>query len=106
MIAWSVENVLHLLSRAGFGAKLGEANTWLRRGQALSVEILVIQKGQSAKGPGGPDTDPADTGKLQTWWVKRMATQNQRRLQDKMVLFWHAHFGSQLSVVKNNRQMS
>src|SRR5205814_6566940 len=36
----------------------------------------------------------------------RMATQNQRRLQEKMVLFWHDHFASQLSVVKNNRQMS
>ena len=35
-----------------------------------------------------------------------LATQNARRLQEKMVLFWHDHFATQMSVVKNNRQMA
>lgn len=106
MVDWSVENVLHLLSRAGFGAKYREVNTWVRRGQALTVEFFVGQKGLNAKGPGFPDNDPANTAKLQTWWAKRMATQNARRLQEKMILFWHDHFATQISVVKNGRQMS
>jgi uncharacterized protein (DUF1800 family) len=106
MVDWNTENVLHLLSRAGFGAKRKESAIWVRRGQALAVELLVGQKGLSAKGPGGPDSEPSSTAKLQTWWVKRMATQNVRRLQEKMVLFWHDHFATQMAVVKNNRQMA
>jgi uncharacterized protein (DUF1800 family) len=106
MVDWNTENVLHLLSRAGFGAKYKEAPGWVRRGQALTVELLVSQKGMSAKGPGTPDADPESLAKLQTWWVKRMATQNARRLQEKMVLFWHDHFATQYSVVKNVRQMA
>lgn len=106
MADWNEENVLHLLSRAGFGAKHKEAASWVRRGRALSVELLVSQKGVKAKGPGGPDAEPAKHLKLQQWWAKRMATQNLRRLQEKMCLFWHDHFATQMSVVKNNRQMS
>jgi uncharacterized protein (DUF1800 family) len=106
MVEWNEDNARHLLSRAGFGAKDGEARGWERRGQALSVEILVGQKGIKAKGPGGPDSDPTNTKKLQAWWAKRMATQNARRLQEKMCLFWHDHFATQMTVVKNNRQMS
>jgi uncharacterized protein (DUF1800 family) len=106
MVEWNEENARHLLSRAGFGAKDKEAALWVRRGQALSVDILVKQKGIKAKGPGGPDSDPASRRKLQTWWAKRMATQNARRLQEKMCLFWHDHFATQTSVVKNDRQMA
>lgn len=106
MVDWNTDNVLHLLSRAGFGAKYKEASSWVRRGQALTVEFLVSQKGMNAKGPGTPDADPESLLKLQTWWAKRMATQNARRLQEKMVLFWHDHFSTQISVVKNVRQMS
>ena len=106
MVDWNTENVLHLLSRAGFGAKYKEAAIWERRGQALTVEFLVSQKGMNAKGPGVSGADPASLAKLQTWWAKRMATQNARRLQEKMVLFWHDHFATQYSVVKNVRQMS
>lgn len=106
MVDWNTENVLHLLSRAGFGAKYKEATGWVRRGQALTVELLVSQKGVSAKGPGAPEADPEGLLKLQSWWAKRMATQNTRRLQEKMVLFWHDHFATQYSVVKNVRQMA
>ncbi|MEW6273324.1 MAG: DUF1800 domain-containing protein [Thermodesulfobacteriota bacterium] len=106
MVDWNEDNVLHLLSRAGFGAKHKEATTWVRRGQALTVELLVAQKGVKAKGPGGPVADPTSVGKLQQWWTKRMATQNLRRLQEKMCLFWHDHFATQVAVVKNVRQMS
>jgi uncharacterized protein (DUF1800 family) len=35
-----------------------------------------------------------------------MVKQGNRRLQEKMVLFWHDHFATQYSVVKNVKRMS
>lgn len=106
MVVWDEENVVHLLNRAGFGAKPNDIKKFLKKGQALTVEFLVGQKGSKAKGPGKPDNDKAELRKLTAWWAKRMEKQNSRRLQEKMVLFWHDHFSTQFSVVKNVRRMS
>ncbi|MBM4265404.1 MAG: DUF1800 domain-containing protein [Deltaproteobacteria bacterium] len=106
MVVWSEENVVHLLNRAGFGAKPNDIKGFLRRGVGLSVEILVSQKPTSAKGPSAPTNERSELKKLSTWWAKRMATQNARRLQEKMVLFWHDHFATQFSVAKSVRRMS
>ncbi len=106
MVVWDEENVVHLLSRAGFGAKPSDVSKFLKRGQALTVEILAGQKPSKAKGPGKPTNDRAELRKLSSWWCKRMEKQNARRLQEKMVLFWHDHFATQFSVVKNVRQMA
>lgn len=106
MVVWDEENVVHLLGRAGFGAKPSDIKKFLKRGQALTVEMLVGQKASKAKGPGKATNDKAELRKLTGWWVKRMEKQNARRLQEKMVLFWHDHFSTQFSVVKNVRQMA
>ncbi len=106
MNVWKAENVGHLLTRAGFGAKPNDIKKFLKKGQALTVQILAGQKPSKAKGPGKSDNDRAGLKKLSTWWCKRMEKQNARRLQEKMVLFWHDHFATQFSVVKNVRQMS
>jgi uncharacterized protein (DUF1800 family) len=106
MVDWNEENVRHLLTRAGFGAKPNEIKIFLRRGQLLSVETLVGQSPSKAKGPGVSDTDPDSLAALREWWIRRMVKQNNRRLQEKMVLFWHDHFATQYSVVKNVKRMS
>lgn len=106
MVVWDEENVVHLLKRAGFGPKPSDIKKFLPKGHALSVEILVGQKPSKAKGPGKPVNDKAELRKLTGWWAKRMEKQNTRRLQEKMVLFWHDHFSTQFSVVKNVRRMS
>lgn len=106
MVVWDEENVVHLLNRAGFGAKPNDVKKFLKKGKALSVEIFVGQKPSKAKGPGKPDNDPAELRKLTAWWCKRMEKQNARRLQEKMALFWSDHFATQFSVVKNVRRMS
>lgn len=106
MVVWDEENVVHLLNRAGFGPKPTDIKKFLKRGQALSVELLVGQKPSKAKGPGKPSNENAELKKLTAWWAKRMEKQNARRLEEKMVLFWSDHFATQFSVVKNVRRMS
>lgn len=106
MVEWNEENVRHLLSRAGFGAKPSEIGRFLRRGQAGSVEILVGQRGSRAQGPGKNEKDAASLARLRRWWARRMAKQGNRRLQEKMCLFWHDHFATQYSVVKNVKAMA
>ncbi|MDG2308728.1 MAG: DUF1800 domain-containing protein [Candidatus Binatia bacterium] len=106
MVVWDEENVVHLLNRAGFGAKPSDVSKFVKKGQAFTVEFLVGQKASKAKGPGKSSNDRAELRKLSTWWCKRMEKQNARRLQEKMVLLWHDHFATQFDVVKNVRQMS
>ncbi len=101
MVEWIEENVRHLLSRAGFGAKPNEIRRFLRLGQALSVEKLVGQRPSRALGPGKNDKDATSLARLRRWWARRMAKQGNRRLEEKMCLFWHDHFATQYSVVKN-----
>ncbi len=106
MVVWDEENVVHLLNRAGFGAKPNDLKKFVKKGQAFTVQFLTGVKPSKAKGPGKPTNDRAELKKLSSWWCKRMEKQNSRRLQEKMVLFWHDHFATQYSVVKNVRQMS
>ncbi len=106
MIVWDEENAAHLLSRAGFGPSPREVRSWVLRGHAGSVGRLVSQRGSPAMGPAVSGNDRESLQRLRVWWLKRMATQNTGRLQEKMTLFWHDHFSTQYAVVKNVRQMA
>ena len=106
MADWNEQNVRHLLSRAGFGAKPNDVKIFLRKGQLLTVATLVGQSPSKAMGPGVSDVDANSIAALREWWVRRMVKQSNRRLQEKMVLFWHDHFASQYSVVKNVKRMA
>jgi uncharacterized protein (DUF1800 family) len=109
MVVWDTENAAHLLSRAGFGGDERDIAKYVRYGQVTAVEKLVSVKGTGSKGPGksgSKATDPDDLLKLKTWWAKRMVKATSRRLQEKMCLFWHDHFASNISMVKNNLWMA
>ena len=109
MITWDAENAAHLLSRAGFGGDTRDVEKYVRYGQATAVEKLVTVKGTGAKGPGKSGVnaaDPDDLEALRVWWSKRMVKATTRRLQEKMCLFWHDHFASNVSTVKNNLWMA
>lgn len=109
MVVWNAENAAHLLSRAGFGGDERDIEKYVRYGQVVAVEKLVTVKGTGAKGPGksgSAATDPDDLLALRTWWAKRMLKATTRRLQEKMCLFWHDHFASNVSTVKNNLWMA
>jgi uncharacterized protein (DUF1800 family) len=106
MVDWNEENAAHLLSRVAFGGKPQEVARYAKRTQIACVAILLRPKPSRAKGPGVDDKDKDSLIKLSQWWAKRMATQSSRRVHEKMALFWHDHFATQYSVVKNVRQMS
>jgi hypothetical protein len=102
MADWNEQNVRHLLSRAGFGAKPNDIKNFLRKGQLLTVATLVGQTPSKSMGPGVSDVDADSLAALRKWWIRRMVKQGNRRLQEKMVLFWHDHFATQYSVVKKS----
>jgi uncharacterized protein (DUF1800 family) len=109
MVVWDEENAAHLLSRAGFGSDPKESAKYAKLPQSFAVDLLVNVKESTTRGPGksGADaTDADDRAALKAWWAKRMVKARSRRLQEKMCLFWHDHFASSLSVVKNNLYMA
>jgi uncharacterized protein (DUF1800 family) len=109
MVVWSDENAAHLLSRAGFGGDSRDIDRFVNYGQARSVDTLVDVNGIPSRGPGrsGDFADDADDlASLKTWWAKRMVKAKTRRLQEKMCLFWHDHWATSVSVVKNNLYMA
>jgi uncharacterized protein (DUF1800 family) len=109
MVVWDQENAAHLLSRAGFGGDTRDVDKYVRLGQSVAVSLLVNVKGTASRGPGksGADAnDATDRQALKAWWAKRMVKAKTRRLQEKMCLFWHDHFASSVSVVKNNYYMA
>src|SRR5262245_61364437 len=52
MVVWNEENVVHLLTRAGFGANASDIKKFTKYGQATAVEKLVTVTPNFAKGPG------------------------------------------------------
>jgi uncharacterized protein (DUF1800 family) len=109
MVDWNEENAAHLLSRTGFGGDPKEIAKYAKLGQQVAVDLLVNVKGSSSRGPGksGADANDADDREaLKAWWAKRMVKAKSRRLQEKMCLFWHDHFATSVSVVKNNLHMA
>jgi uncharacterized protein (DUF1800 family) len=109
MAVWNEENAAHLLSRAGFGGDTKEVTKYAKLPQSVAVDLLVNVKGSTSRGPGksGADANDAeDRQDLKAWWAKRMVKAKSKRLQEKMNLFWHDHFASSVSVVKNNYYMA
>jgi hypothetical protein len=108
-VTWNAENSAHLLSRAGFGGDIKEVEKYAKLPQSIAVDLLVRAKGSNSRGPGksGLDaTDAEDRQDLKAWWAKRMVKAKTKRVQEKMCLFWHDHFASSVSVVKNNYYMA
>ncbi|MEO2169611.1 MAG: DUF1800 domain-containing protein [bacterium] len=106
MVIWDNETAAHLLTRAGFGGKPKEVLRYAKRGQIWCVADLLARKPSKAKGPGKSEKNRDQALKLAGWWAKRMSAQSGRRLDEKMALFWHDHFATQYSVVKNVKRMA
>ncbi len=99
----AASDVAHLLRRAGFEGTSTEIATYAAMDLATIVDTLLDFS------PNPPDTPPAslsDPNKgdwermvdLTQWWLDRMATVP-RPLQEKLTLFWHGHFCTQVSKV-------
>ena len=100
----------HLLRRAGFGASVGDAETFRDMSPAAAVAHLVDYEGRpddvdarigrpdhaqvtTSKDAFTPDIDIEDA--RQRWMFRMIHTR--RPLQEKMALFWHNHFATAFS---------
>jgi uncharacterized protein (DUF1800 family) len=108
MAQWNERMVAHLLRRAGFSGTQEEIKFYLDMGQRNAVETLlnyetiddseVDRQVEKAR----LNLDRPD-GLIQ-WWLLRMIF-TKRPLQEKMVLFWHGHFATAISKVKEESYM-
>ena len=105
------EEVEHLLRRAGCGATQEEVDEFADLGYYRAVDQLVnddqlpddvdgsIQKpgyvGVTARGTFSPNTSIGDARQR---WLFRLV-HSQRRLREKMTLFWHNHFATAYSKI-------
>jgi uncharacterized protein (DUF1800 family) len=102
--------VAHLLRRAAFGYTPAELDQYAALGFAATLDRLLNPErvDDSATDQVAPPLalDPTDqTTRKQIepaklWWFSRMLT-TQRPLREKMALFWHGHFATADSKVKN-----
>lgn len=120
---WGTEQMVHLLKRSLFGATPADLN-WCR-GMSIeqAVDALltngpvpappVNNYGADATGVapgatwvnssrGDDELDRARTNSYKAWWLDVMINQS-RSIQEKMVLFWHNHFVTEMDMVNNAR---
>jgi uncharacterized protein (DUF1800 family) len=84
----------HLVRRSGFGARPSEIATFSGLTRGAAADTLLSYRARGFK-PNGANIDKA-RGK----WVKYMA-KSRAPLSEKLVLFWHDHFATGYSKVRN-----
>jgi uncharacterized protein (DUF1800 family) len=122
---WSRKQVVFLLKRTMFGAKPADVDYFYGKGMAASVDELLVMPAAPAPPvnyyedmviDGSPyhDVGSVPLGatwvnstygdgttnflrgeSLRSWWIGNMAMQG-RSIQEKMVLFWHSHFCTEI----------
>jgi uncharacterized protein (DUF1800 family) len=113
-MAFQDRQIMHVLRRAGFGARPEEAADYGQRGLAGTIDSLVNftnipddvddkigtpgYVGTTSNGPFSPSTVINDARQR---WLFRMV-HGRRPLQEKMALFWHNHFATAYSKVSGN----
>lgn len=98
------EHAAHLLRRAGFGPRPGEAQQLAGKTREQAVETLLGGKTRKSRPPAGRGDFDAFR-KMQRWWLQQMRSPKWR-LHEKMTLFWHDHFPSSLTVTNNLKWMA
>lgn len=106
------QKMAHLLRRAGFGASRDEVEAHVRKGLDATIQELVhydavlpandFERVQDRLQ--SDFLDFRDFGDLQLWWINKML-HTDRPLQEKMTLFWHGHFASAYSKVRQPELM-
>jgi uncharacterized protein (DUF1800 family) len=103
---WNVQRVGHLYRRAAFGATYAELEEGLKAGPERTLDRLL------QGGPGQEDFDAKTLALAHTiangnngpqaraWWLYRMLY-SPHPLREKLTLFWHNHFATRNSKVRN-----
>jgi len=93
----------HLLRRAGFGVSTHDARGWYQLGYKGAVQRLLDELDTAA--PELPDNfDPYLPGAIQQIWLDRMIA-GESMLAEKLAFFWHGHFASSDSKIKEPQLM-
>lgn len=102
---WNARAAAHLLRRAGFGAAPPEIERAVKAGPAASVQGLFVEAPeQEAEFQetfariNGAFVDFVDPAQLQAWWCYRML-RTRVPLREKLTLFWHGHFATNVAKV-------
>jgi uncharacterized protein (DUF1800 family) len=88
----------HLLRRAAFGGTPRDRDRLVGRSRGAAVDGLLNVKARAVRGPASRKNDHKRVVRLQSWWLRRMMS-SRYGLQEKMVLFWHNHFPTSISVI-------
>ncbi|HMP88370.1 MAG TPA: DUF1800 domain-containing protein, partial [Lacibacter sp.] len=124
---WTQQEVVHLLKRTMFGARPADITYFLGKSMTAAVEELLTPTAPLPSPPvkeyaetnaNTPDTDvPAGStwvnsvnndgtiqsrrrASLKKWWTGQQLHQD-RSIREKMTLFWHNHFATEMVDVSN-----
>jgi uncharacterized protein (DUF1800 family) len=129
--SWTRPQVIHLLKRTMFGASNADINHFLAKGMNASVDELLTPGTPPApplkhyaNAAATPATDPdmflatgmtwVDTNtsdgtvqsnritSFRSWWMGLLLGQ-ERSIREKMTLFWHNHFATEINDIGNAR---
>ena len=108
---WDAEKAAHLLRRSGFGVSPAALDGALQSDPATLIDAMLTQPAppeppgdwtgqQPFPEMGNPELQQylIRARELQEWWFDLME-QPEHGLREKMTLFWHNHFTSELYVV-------
>lgn len=119
--AWGQDQVVHLLRRTMFGAKMADINYFKGKSMSQAVDELLtvntsppsppinnysggvnkdpnIAEGATwVNGPDDPNYNFQRRQSLKYWWTGLMINQD-RTILEKMTLFWHNHFSTQSTI--------
>jgi len=104
---WNLAKAGHLYRRAAFGAGWDQLKQALSDGPQRTVDGLLSPQADTEAFNRTCDEYEVSVGSindLRAWWLRRMI-QTPHPLLEKMTLFWHSHFATNGSEVKNARLM-
>jgi uncharacterized protein (DUF1800 family) len=110
LTAWDSISASHLLSRTLFGHTKEDLNFALSHSLDDYVDNVLLSDSSEPQSPGFWVDDTSSynnsvrSSELTYWWYNLMLTQS-HSLREKMVLFWHNHFVSEISVVDLPQRM-
>lgn len=109
---WDAHAARHLLRRAGFAPRMGEVTAAVQAGLRPTVRDLLGETSVPQQPDWAADAPfpipltqeqqqiySARKRELREWWARLMLT-GPPSLHEKLTLFWHGHFATQMSDVK------
>ncbi|MBW8041394.1 MAG: DUF1800 domain-containing protein [Planctomycetes bacterium] len=102
---WTLAQAGHLYRRAAFGATWDQLQQALSDGPQRTLDKLLRPQADIAAFNRAYDEYSSGTGSadgLRAWWLRRMIL-TPHPLLEKMTLFWHSHFATNITKVKSAR---